>query len=127
MFLTATPGESPVPSTPQSFVANVPQVDMAPVEAIVAEMQHENVALLAKHAGTSAADRRARVRAEKFTTLLEGLKDAFAIPLLPERQSKRSRDAPDGPSTNALADRLHNERLDFSRSQANAQLSIGSS
>ena len=84
-------------------------------------MAQENAALLARHAGTSAADRRARLRAEQFTTLRHSLTGAFAVPLLPDRPRKRSRDAPDGPSADLRADRLHNERADFARSQGNAQ------
>lgn len=85
-----------------------------------------NVALLAKHAGTSAAELRARIRVEQFTALREGIREALSIPLLPERPRKRSQDAPDDLAVEVLADRLHNERVVFARSQANAQLGIGS-
>lgn len=43
---------------------------------------------------------------------------------MPERPSKRSRQARDGPSAEVLADRLHNERVDFACSQGDAQICI---
>lgn len=71
-------------------------------------MAQGNVALLLRYAGTTAADRRARIRAEKFTTLRRGITEAFAIPLIPERPRKRSRDSLDGPFEEVLAERLSN-------------------
>lgn len=46
-------------------------------------MVQKNVTLLARHAGTSAADSRARLRAHKFTSLRQGLHEAcdYARPL----------------------------------------------
>ena len=107
--------DAATPSTAPSIV------DLTAVEVVVSQMAQENVALLARHAGTSAAERRARLRAERFTALRLSLTGAFAVPLLPDRPRKRSRDASEGPSAELRADRLHNERADFARSQANAQ------
>lgn len=90
-------------------------------------MVQENISLLARHAGTTSADLRARVRADKFITLRQVLHEAFAIPFIPDRPRKRSRDALNGPSKKVLADRLHNECADFLRSQSNAQFCIGAS
>lgn len=87
-------------------------------------MQQENIALLAKHAGTSAADRRARLGADNFTELHEGLTAAFSVPMLPDRRRKRSREAPDVLLVGLLADRLNNERADLAKSQGNARLGI---
>lgn len=49
------------------------------------------------------------------------------MPALLQKRSRpgASRDAPDGPTEELLADRLYNERVDFARSQGNAQLRIG--
>lgn len=90
-------------------------------------MQKENVAIPARHAGTFAADRRARIRPEKLNFLREGLKESFAVPLLPERHRKRSHDAPDGPSEKLLTESLKNERVNFASSQGKAQLGIAES
>lgn len=57
----------------------------------------------------------------------QGLKKAFAISLMSERPRKRSRGPLDGPSEEAIADCLRNERVDFVRSQSNNQLCIGAS
>lgn len=46
---------------------------------------------------------------------------------MPDRPRKDSRNAPDGPSEEALADGLHNERLNFAKSQSNAKLCIAAS
>lgn len=72
-------------------------------------MQQENLALLAKHPVTSAAERRALICAKQFITPREGLRDNFATPLLPERPRKRPRESPDDPTVDTLADRLYNE------------------
>lgn len=90
-------------------------------------MAQENVVILVRHARTTAADRRARIRAEKLTTLCQGPKKVFAILHIPDRPRKHSPDAPHGPSEEVLADLLHNERVDFSRLQSNAQLCIDAS
>lgn len=73
------------------------------------------------------ADLRARLRAESFTVRRQDFKEVFAVPLMPERPKKRSRVSPDGSSKDVLADRLHNKRVDFTRSQGNAQLFIAAS
>lgn len=113
------PATSPRASAPAAVSTSV---DLTSVDAVVAQTQQENVSILARHAGTSASDR----RAQKFTVLREGLTAAFA-PLLPERPRKCSRDTPDGPSEELLAYCLHNERVDFARSQVNGQLGISES
>lgn len=46
---------------------------------------------------------------------------------MPERPRKRSRDSPDGPSEEFFSDRFHSERVDFARSQSNAQIFIAAS
>lgn len=76
-------------------------------------MAQEKVVLLVRHAGTTAADRRACIRAEKSTTMRQGLKVAFAILLMSDRPRKLSRDAPNSPSEEVPTDRLHKERADF--------------
>lgn len=66
--------EAPLSSTTPSLLAlshTHASVDMYPFDSVVAQMQQENIALLSKQAGTSDADRRARLRAEKFTGLRE--------------------------------------------------------
>lgn len=83
-------------------------------------MAQKNVALLACHADITAADRRPRIRAERFNTLRQGVKEAFVIPLMPERLRKFSRDAPEDLPEEVLFNRLHNERIDFERSRSNA-------
>lgn len=88
-------------------------------------MAQEKVSPLPRHAGTTLTDRRACVRAGRFITPHQGLKEALAILLMPERPQKRSRVAPDIPSKEVLADRLRNKRIYFARSQKNAQLCIG--
>ena len=108
-------------SATQAPPATPPAIELTAAGAVVAQMAQENVALLARHAGTSAAERRARTREEQFTALRHSLTAAFAVPLLPDRPRKRSRDDPEGPSADLRADRLHNERADFARSQGNAQ------
>lgn len=61
-----------VQSPHKSSPGTTTPVDMTPVEAFVAEMQQENVALLAQHAGPSAEDCRICIRADQFITLREG-------------------------------------------------------
>lgn len=114
---TPSPTHTPPPTT----------FDMSSVDAVVAHTQQENVVLLSRHAGTFAAERRARLRAWKYIALREGLTTALSVPFLPDRPRNRFRaasSAPEGPSKQLLAERLHNERLDFSRSQGNPQLGI---
>lgn len=82
---------------------------------------------MSRHTGTTTTDQKARMRAEKFPTLRQGLKNAFAIPLIPDCPRKRSRDAPYGPFKEVLADFLHNERVDLARSQSIDQVCIGAS
>lgn len=91
---------------------------------VVSHMKQESEALLARHAGTSAAKRRARICGEIFATLRLGPTAAFAILLLPDRPGKRSHLTPYGPSEKFLANCFHNERVEFSHSQGNVQLSI---
>lgn len=46
---------------------------------------------------------------------------------MPARLSKRSRDSPEGPPEELIADRFHNECIDFARSQGKAKLYIAAS
>lgn len=120
-FLFSNPlTQSPLPS-PSSGPT---EFNLYNVDAVFCRMVQENVALLAHHAGTSVADRRAHLRDNKFTTLRQGLKESFSVPLMPERPRKGSRDSRKGPSEEVLADRLHNKRADFARSHGKAQLCI---
>lgn len=102
-------------------------VNLLNVDAVVAHLVQDNVALLARHAGTTTTNRRARLRAEKFMALQQGLKDAFAIPLMPESSRKRPRVSLDEPYQGVFANLLQNERVDFARSQGDAQLCIAAS
>lgn len=131
LYSYATPSARATPSSPSPTIplirpstsapsAESTKVDLSNVNVVVAQILQESVTLLALHAETTAVDCRART--EKFTALRSGLKDTFAIPLIPERPKKRIRDSTDGPSEKCFADCLHNER-----SQGNSQLCISAS
>lgn len=71
-LLTLLPTPTPPTASTVVYLSNV--------DAVVAQMMQESVALLARHAGTTAADYRARLLAEKFTAFCQALKEAFAVP-----------------------------------------------
>lgn len=87
---------SPRPPVPTPSV-DLTVVYLSNVEAVVAQMVQENAPILACHAGTTAADRCARMREKKFTALRQSLKGAFNVFVMPDRPRKRLRDSPEGP------------------------------
>lgn len=96
----------PIRSSALKPSADLTSVYLSNVDPVVAQMLQENVSLLARHAGTKAADHRTLLRSEKFNSLRQGLKAAFVISLMPMQPSKHSRKSPTGPSAKAFSGRF---------------------